>query len=204
MIDRNDMLELTRRMNIKRTHISRIAGCYIDSENETDGSFNTHFLKLSSQDKTKNLEIAKAIPFAGTNSELKEYRYPSENSFSRDLYKLLWELKKCRLENDAMLDLFYEIVREHYNPGFDYAVYMFFGAYDIPVKGSDKQRYGDSEEVYEYLICTISPLIGEYEPSEPISGFLFPAFADRSADLDHIDVFSKSTNNEILNILGIK
>ena len=47
MINREDMLELTRRMTPARSHIDRIAGAYYDAEGYIDGTFNTHFLKLS-------------------------------------------------------------------------------------------------------------------------------------------------------------
>lgn len=47
MIDREDMMELTRRMTVSRTSMTRIAGCYMDADGEIDGTFNTNFLKLS-------------------------------------------------------------------------------------------------------------------------------------------------------------
>lgn len=34
--------------------------------------------------------------------------------------------------------------------------------------------------MFEYLICAICPLSGEYEPGEQEWEFLFPAFTDRS------------------------
>ena len=55
------MLELTRRMTPARSHIDRIAGAYYDAEGYIDGTFNTHFLKLFTAEKTKNLELAKAV-----------------------------------------------------------------------------------------------------------------------------------------------
>ena len=58
-IDREDMLELTRRMTIARNCFNRVAGAYMDEEGFIDGSFNTHFLKLSPADKEKQLAIAK-------------------------------------------------------------------------------------------------------------------------------------------------
>ena len=73
-INREDMLELTRRMTPARTSFTRIAGCYVDKEGDFDGSFNVNFLKLSQKDKTKNLEIAKTIPFSKTNIQLKRYK----------------------------------------------------------------------------------------------------------------------------------
>lgn len=53
MINREDMLELTRRMTPARSHIDRIAGAYYDAEGYIDGTFNTHFLKLSTAEKRK-------------------------------------------------------------------------------------------------------------------------------------------------------
>lgn len=38
MIQREDMLELTRRMTLSHNSFTRIAGCYIDSEGEYDGA----------------------------------------------------------------------------------------------------------------------------------------------------------------------
>ena len=46
MINREDMLALTRRMTVKRTSITRIAGSYMDEEGFSEGTFNTHFQNL--------------------------------------------------------------------------------------------------------------------------------------------------------------
>ena len=56
-------------------------------------------------------------------------------------------------------------------------------------KPADKERLGESEEIFPYLICAICPLVSEYEPGSPTSGFLFPAFTDRSGDLNHINIY---------------
>ena len=45
MIDRNDMLELTRRLTPERSSVGRIAGAYFDAEGYVDGTFNINFLK---------------------------------------------------------------------------------------------------------------------------------------------------------------
>lgn len=52
-INREDMLELTRRMTVKRSSMTRIAGAYMDRDGYVDGTFNTNFLKLSRQTKRK-------------------------------------------------------------------------------------------------------------------------------------------------------
>ena len=64
-INREDMLELTRRMTLKRNCFDRIAGAYLDRDGFVDGTFNKNFRQLSLSDQQKNLDIAKTIPFSG-------------------------------------------------------------------------------------------------------------------------------------------
>ena len=206
MIDREDMLALTRRMTVKRTSITRIAGGYMDSDGCIDGTFNIAFLKLSPADREKNLQIAKKVPFAETNQNLQEYKILQENMQNDSLWKLLMGMRACGLKNDALMETFYEIVGANYKSKGDYAVYVFHDRYDIPVKGTDHERQGESEKMYEYLICVICPVSGDYEPGESECGFLFPAFMDESAALNYIDIYQADMNHphiELLEMLGI-
>ena len=50
-INREDMLELTRRMTLKRNCFDRIAGAYMDEEGFVDGTFNRHFQKLTAKER---------------------------------------------------------------------------------------------------------------------------------------------------------
>lgn len=190
-IVREDMLELTRRMTIKRNCFDRIAGAYLDEEGYIDGTFNIHFLKLSGAEKSKNLEIAKAIPFASTNEELVELWFEEEEEKPGGVWQMLMAIRESELKNDGLLELFYEWLAEQKKIKGPYGIYFFHGNYDIPLKGSDKEAQRESEEVYRFVLCAICPLIGEYEPGEPVGGFLFPAFKDRSTDLYRINVFQK-------------
>ena len=78
MINREDMLELTRRMTPARASVGRIAGAYFDEEGYVDGTFNTNFLKLSASERTRNLNMAKTVLISKTNEQLKEYRITKE------------------------------------------------------------------------------------------------------------------------------
>ncbi len=190
MIKREDMLELTRRMNPSRNCFARVAGAYMDEEGFDNGTFNIHFGKLSQSETKRNLELAKAIPFAKTNEQLKEYRFPKGPDRKNGMWSLLSALKKAELKDDALLSIFYEVIGENYQTDREYSIFLFYGSYDVPTKGTDHEWLEGSEEVYDFLVCAISPLVGEYEPGKPEFGFLFPAFADRSSDDDHIDIFS--------------
>lgn len=205
-IKREDMLELTRRMNLNRNCFSRITGAYMDEEGYVDGTFHTHFLKLSASDRSKNLAIAKAIPFAETNVNLIKYEYLQDKRKPGTIGQLLTALIDCELKNDALLDVFYELMGERYKAKGPYAIYFFYGVYDVPVKGSDSSTW-ESEEVYQFMVCAVCPLVGDYEPGLPEAGFLYPAFTNRSSDMDAINVFQADEKHPHLelvkDILGI-
>lgn len=189
MINREDMLELTRRMTPERTCFDRIAGAYINDCGEIEDSFNIHFGKLSGSEKARNLEIAKAIPFSKTNVQLKEYDFPITSKGQDSMYHLLQAIQQCGLKNDALMDVLYEQITDGFVIDEEFAIYVFHGVYDIPLRGKDKESLWESEEVYDFIICTISPMKAEYEPDAPVFGFLYPAFSGRSADREKIDVF---------------
>ena len=205
MINREDMLELTRRMTVKRHSFTRVAGSYRDADGEDDGSFNINFLNLSAAETDKNLQIAKAIPFSETNVELKDYAFPGGNPDSVKICQLLTALNGCGLKNDALMDVLYELIAEQYPTGKEYAIFVFHNRYDVPVKGTDHEWMEGSEEVYEFMIGAVCPLIDEYEPGAPEWGFMYPAFTDRSSDPAHIAVFDPDGSRQhMLNgFLGI-
>lgn len=201
-ISREDMLELTRRMTLTRNCFDRIAGAYLDEDGFVDGTFNKHFQRLSSKDQKTNLELAKAISFSDTNVQLKEYAFGEADRKPGSIWQLLMALKECELKNDAMLDVFYEEFGQRYRTDHSYAIYFFHGNYDIPLKAGDKESLWESEEVYQFLICAVCPVSGDYEPGKPECGFLFPAFKDRSSDIYRIDVFAADGQSRQAEDLG--
>ena len=189
MINREDMLELTRRMTPDRTCFDRVAGGYMDENGEIDDTFNIHFLKLSGSEMRRNLELAKAVPFGRTNDQLKEYVIPDNLKGRDSIYQLLQALRACGLKNDALMEVLYEQIADGFVSDKEYAVFVFHGVYDVPVKAKDKEWLEGSEEIYDFLICTVNPMKAEYEPDKPVFGFLYPAFSDRSSDDNRIDIF---------------
>lgn len=200
-INRNDMLELTRRMTLKRNCFTRIAGAYVDEDGYVDGSFNISFLDLSAKEKTTNLAIAKAIPFSDTNVNLKYVRFQKEDQKPGSMWQMLMALRECKLKNDALLDVFYEVIGEKYHSKEQYAVYLFHGNYDIPLKAGDGESLWESEEVYNFIICAICPFYGNYELGMPKWGFLFPAFTDRSSDINGIAVYNADEKHPHVELL---
>lgn len=207
-IDWEDMLELTRRMTVKRNCFDRIAGVYLDEEGFIDGTFNQHFLNLTASERDHNLKFAKAVPFGRTNDQTREYPYRNGDLRDSSMRKLLLSLNECELKNDALLESLYEEAGRYYQRPGGCAMYMFHGGYDIVRKGTDGASQWESEEVYDFLIGVICPLLDDYEPGEPECGFLYPAFRRRSSDAGRINIYQAEpgsvTGQALKRMLGVE
>lgn len=113
----------------------------------------------------------------------------------KSMWPLLMALKEKGLKEDGLLELLYELMGESLRMSSPYSIFLFYGAYDVPVKGTDGQWLEGSEEQYAFLVCAVSPLAAEYEPGRPEFGFLFPAFSERSSDPAAIYVFHENPEN---------
>ena len=91
-IDREDMLALTRRMNVARSSFTRIAGCYVDKDGDFDGSFNVNFLKLSAAEKKKNIE-----PVSYTHLDVYKRQEQSKSANGAACEK-----RRCKLESNLV------------------------------------------------------------------------------------------------------
>ena len=78
----------------------------------------------------------------------------------------------------------------------------------FPERGTDKKEQWESEEVYSFLICALCPINGDYIPDEPVEGFLFPAFSERSGNENRIDMYKRDTHGTrrriVIPFLGLK
>lgn len=202
MINRDDMLELTRRMTPSRTCFHRAAGAYMTADGEIDETFNIHFLKLSASEQSKNLSLAKQIPFSRTNDKLREYPFPKEAMRPGGMWQLLTALCRCGLKDDMLMELLYEQIGESFASEEPYAIRIYSGSYDVPSKAADGEWLEGSETVYDFIICAICPMSEPYEPLDPVCGFLFPAFSDRCADTGAIDFYEKGTGGTNQKLLG--
>lgn len=113
------------------------------------------------------------------------------------------QLLQEKLKNDDTLEAFYNRVIETYDCSGSYLICLVHGNYDIPGKTSDNQeQFDSSDEVYEYILGAICPVnlskaglsyqekdrrfvsrIRDWLADMPMTGFLFPAFEDRSTDI---------------------
>jgi hypothetical protein len=191
-------------MTISRNCFYKIAGAYFDREGFIDGTFHVLFRNLTKAEQDQKLKVAKTIPFAKTNEELKEYYFPKSAQKPGGVWYFLNTILNDDFKNEGLMEVFYEMFGERYQANHDYGIFFFLGKYDIPRKGTDHVSQWESEEVYPFLICAVCPIDSEYEPQGVETGFLYPAYKNRAGMKNMVNVFQGDVHPEILELLGVE
>lgn len=211
-MDKKGVLELKRRFTKENCTFTRLCGCYVDAGKNKVVDLNETFLNLEDEEFYKYLEIAKKTLSGTVGNNLLELHFPNDEEMTGGRQQFLLGLRESKLKNPELLDRFYDMVIENYDYAGNYLILIFHDAYDVMTKTSDNNALDESEEVFEYLLCAICPVqlskpglgyredenrigprIRDWVVNVPDSGFLFPAYTDRSTDIHALMFYTKDT-----------
>lgn len=211
-MNKKEVLELKRRFKKEAATFTRVCGCYVDGNHNKVCKFGNTFLNLEEDEFYKYLEIANKALSGTIGNNLLELKFPIEEEEVGGRQHILMALRASKLEDENLLDTFYDLVIDTYDHAGNYLIVLFHDAYDVMSRTSDNNNLDESEEVYEYLICSICPVdlskpgLGFLEEEHRIgprvrdwvvgavdTAFLFPAFNDRSTDIHSTLFYTKNT-----------
>lgn len=224
-MNKKEILELKKRFTKSGCTFTRLCGCYVDSEKDIILRLSETFLNLDEEEFYKYLDISKKTLSGSLGNNLLELNFPMEEEFSGGKQQFLMGLRESLLKNEDLLERLYELIIEHYSYVGNYLILIFHDAYDVIKKTSDHNELDESEEVFSYLLCAICPVtlskpalgyradenrigarIRDWVVGAPETGFLFPAFTDRSSDIHSVLYYSKNpkeTHHEFIeHVLG--
>ncbi len=209
---KQEISELKKLLTPRNCSITRICGCYVDGEKNKKTMFKQAFLALPEEEMFKYFEILRKTLSGTMGKNLLTLEFPLASEETGGSQEFLLRLRDSKLKDDALLEEFYDKVIENYEYVGNYLILLIHDVYDVPGKTSDGIDMEDaSDEVYEYILCCICPVELSkpglsYNPEEnafqnrvrdwvvtlPETGFLFPAFQDRSTDLHSTLYYSKN------------
>ena len=211
-MNKKEVLELKRRFKKEAATFTRVCGCYVDGNHNKVCKFGNTFLNLEEDEFYKYLEIANKALSGTIGNNLLELKFPIEEEEVGGRQHILMALRASKLEDENLLDTFYDLVIDTYDHAGNYLIVLFHDAYDVMTRTKDNNNLDESEEVYEYLICAICPVdlskpgLGFLEEEHRIgprvrdwvvgavdTAFLFPAFNDRSTDIHSTLFYTKNT-----------
>lgn len=215
LMNKKEVLEIRKQYKPESCSITRICGCYVNGNKEIVAQSKDAFLSLPDEEIFKYLTIFKQTLSGTIGKNLINMEFPMEQEMPGGTQEFLLQLRDSKLQNDMLLEGFYQKIIENYNYGENYYIILIHVAYDIPGRSTDgSEMFDASDEVYEYILCSICPVhlskeglcynpetnhmenrIRDWLVEAPEKGFLFPAFNDRSTDIHSVLYSSRQAEN---------
>lgn len=211
-MNKKEILEIKKRFKKESATFTRVVGCYVDGNHNKVCKIGNTFLNLDEDEFYKYLEIANKALSGTLGNNLLNLEFPVEEEEVGGRQQILMALRETKLQDETLLDTYYDLVIDTYDHAGNYLILLFHDAYDVMTRTSDNNNLDESEEVYEYLICAICPVdlskpgLGYLEEEHRIgprirdwivgavdTAFLFPAFNDRSTDIHATLFYTKNT-----------
>ena len=211
-MNKKEIAEIKKQLAPDKNAISRIAGCYVSAEKEKIITFSESFGMLPEEELFKYYEIFRKALSGSIGKNMLDMEFPDEAEEEGGTQSSLLELCNSRLEDDDLLEEFYDKIIDSYVTGENYLILLIHNSYDVPGLGKDRVELFDaSEEVYDYIqavICPVDlakPALSYHSDTQsfrnrerdwivgmPQIGFLFPAFNDRRTDIHGVLYYSKN------------
>ncbi|HIW84137.1 MAG TPA: DUF4317 domain-containing protein [Candidatus Dorea gallistercoris] len=210
-MNKKEVLEIRRQFSPDNCAITRICGCYVDHEKEKKMEFKQAFLSLPEEEAFKYFDIFKHTLSGTLGKNLINMEFPLEQEAPGGTQEFLLKLRDSRLEDDLLTEEFYDKVIANYDHPENYYIILIHAVYDVPGKAADGlEMFDASDTVYEHILCSICPVnlskaglsynaqtnqiedrIRDWLVEDPVKGFLFPAFQDRSSNIHNVLYYSK-------------
>ena len=214
-MNKKEVLEIRKQYKPESCSITRICGCYVNGNKEIVAQSREAFLSLPDEEIFKYLTIFRQTLSGTIGKNLINMEFPLEQEMPGGTQEFLLQLRDSKLQNDMLLEDFYQKIIENYNYGENYYIILIHVAYDIPGRSTDgSEMFDASDEVYEYILCSICPVhlskeglcynpetnhmenrVRDWLVEVPEKGFLFPAFNDRSTDIHSVLYSSRQAEN---------
>lgn len=214
-MNKKEILEIRKQFTPANCAITRICGCYVDHEKTKKMESKEAFLSLPEEEAFKYFDIFKKTLSGTVGKNMLNLEFPLDAEMPGGTQEFLLKLRDSKLEDDMLLEEFYDKVIATYDYAENYYIVLIHAMYDIPGKSSDGfEMFDASDEVYEYLLMSICPVslskaglsynaednriqdrIRDWIVDMPAKGFLFPAFNDRSTDLHSVLYYTKKSED---------
>ena len=225
-MNKKEVLEIRKQFTPEKCAITRICGCYVDHEKEKKAELKKAFLSLPEEEAFKYFDIFKHTLSGTIGKNLINMEFLLEQELGGGTQEFLLKLRDSKLEDDLLIEEFYDKIIENYNYAENYYIILIHAVYDVPGKASDGMEMFDaSDTVYEHIMCSLCPVnltkagltynaqtnniedrIRDWLVEAPAKGFLFPAFQDRASDVHNVLYYTKKPEDLqpdfISNVLG--
>jgi len=207
--------EIRRHLTGERCCINKLYGCFVNQQKEIVSYIESSMALMPQNEKDKFMTIIRKTLSGGLGKNLTDVTFATAQVTDSEEHKLLQKLKDTQASDEEARNKLFSKIIENVNMEGNYAILLSADTYDVPFKTKDENAIGlDSTEVFTYVVCAVCPVkeskselaynLEEKEfhsfitpqiLSNPETGFMFPAFDDRSTNIYNALFYLKNTAN---------
>lgn len=202
-MNKQELSEIRRRINIDKNCIDCIRGCYVNGKKEIVSVFNRSILSMPQEEAEKYLQIFRRALTGMPGRNLLEIAFRPDQVMDSDEHALLSALRNTALKVDQAVEKFFEKVIDSLEMEDHYLILLMHDTYDIPFRAKDENRTeSESEESFHYILCAVCPVKLtkpalaycaednifhdrdlDWVVGMPELGFMFPAYEDGGSNI---------------------
>ena len=203
-MNQKEINELRRRFRADKSNISRIYGCFVNTNREIVAYIDSSLGMLKEEEQEIYLARLKKCLSGGQGRNLIDVEFSTQQVVDSEEHRLLSKLRSTQCADaDAREALYRRVIDALDMEQNNYVILLASDSYDVPYRGTDDEDQADaSAEVFTYFVCAVCPVkdatadlrffydVSEFHiaSSGPLLGntalgFLFPAFDSRSANI---------------------
>ena len=158
-MNRKEILEIRNQFTPEKAAIDTLCGCYVDHEKKKRFVTRKAFGQLSAEEEFKYHDIFRHTLSGTIGKNLLSLAFPLEQEAQGGAQEFLLSLRDSKLQDDELLDQFFDRIIASYVYEANYYIIVIHGAYDIPSKATDGMEMFDaSEDVYDFILLSICPV----------------------------------------------
>ncbi|MEE0648027.1 DUF4317 family protein, partial [[Clostridium] scindens] len=114
-MNKKEVLEIRKQFTPENCAITRICGCYVDYEKEKKVELKKAFLSLPEEEAFKYFDIFKHTLSGTLGKNLINMGFPLDQELEGGTQQTLLKLRDSKLEDDLLVEQFYDNVIDNYD-----------------------------------------------------------------------------------------
>lgn len=204
-------------------NIGKVVSAFVDAEKNIKCKTVKGFNIIEDSESELILNSLRKVLSGKVAKNLLEYSFPNPAYAPGGTQNILYEATRTKLEDEEKADALLKHIVEKMDYLSTYAVFIAYCSYSVFKKSKDGEALDDSDHNYNFIVTAVCPveiridgLVYDEEKNEivkkpstdrvvgeaPTDGFIFPAFSEGGADVNHVMYYTKKPKAPNISIIN--
>ena len=204
-------------------NIGKVITAFVDAEKNIKCKASKNFNTIEDSQSELIMKSLRKVFSGKLSKNLLEFSFPNPAYAEGGTQNILYEATRTKLEDAEKADLLLRHITEKLDYLSTYAVFIGYCSYSVFKKSRDGESLDDSDHNYNFIVTAVCPVEIRidglvYDEDEnvitrkptndrvvgenPTDGFIFPAFSEGGADVNHVMYYTKKPKAPNISIIN--